>query len=1097
MNHGETLRHSGFGFTYYCDFRWGDVPRPENIVFRDCTFDHPSRFFSFNFDGRSQWCCNRPLASIAFENCEILGVQTLGRFYGGEEDPLSITLKNCRLTAAPGKQAQPVLSGYNFRKIRFENVSLEGFVDPCVEKRSEGDVEIIGGTPVRVTYRKDPNDEIYTFEKAASLLAGMKADRAAFDAWMAANAARGEVWRRAHDAWRGAADAREEGEFFRRYYGYCFNGAKGVVASKLADGEKSDVPFGAFVYALAQRSPIVARAALTDFIRASPHAPAAVAGAQEALRRLLLKGDGSAQGAKYDITVSAEGGVNTIAAAMEQARALRRSGAVKDRAVEVFVKAGRYRIGQPIRFVPEDSGIHFTGEGMRETVIDGGVELPAFRIGAKGVWETDVPQGLVFEQLYVNGRRAQLARHPSRHYLYMKDEVDAEPSYAFIARREDANFLAAIPADEREHVKLAFWQSWDMGYSSIKGIDADSGRIDVHTKMGYPFFFWNKTCPRWAIYNCRAALDDPGEWYLDRKASKLFYVPRPGETTGSAKAVAPVARGLVELAGDEAKNRPVRDISFSHIGFEHQGFVMPAKGVSTLQAAILVRSAAIGAVCAEDIRFEDCRVAHAGGHGIWLGGAVEGRNAASVNGVRRGLVRHCLVEDVGAGGVYLGSTALKGKDAGPYSGKIELADSIIRNGGRFFHGAVAVWNGHVYENNIHHNDISDFFYTGISLGWLWGYRETVNRNNRIQFNHLHHLNQGVLSDMGAFYCLGDNEGSVVSDNWIHDVNGYLDNGSPAFGLYTDEGAHGVLLTRNLVERCRDGGINHHYGKENRYENNIFTDFHRYGVWRWRDENHVSIFVRNNIFWWKDPEAGVYHRGAAQKKGAIPGIVAASNVYWCTGGKIRDDGFRDVSFGAWQAGGMDAGSVVADPLFVDPEHGDWTLRPESPALKLGFKPFDWTRAGVLKDDPDWVREAANATYAPFKDCPPAPKYIREKAGVDFERYRPGKSPLVQGGIRPFKFLGNVHSLKVVDTDVAQGRQALVVTKLPGEKHIFQPHLEMRTPFPEGRIRIGFAFRADKGDNVRMGSGRMSSSCWTRLPTGPGNSSSRSRRRAARR
>ena len=247
VNHGETLRHSGFGFTYYCDFRWGDVPRPENIVFRDCTFDHPSRFFSFNFDGRSQWCCNRPLASIAFENCEILGVQTLGRFYGGEEDPLSFTLKNCRVTAAPGKQAQPVLSGYNFRKIRFENVSLEGFADPCVEKRSEGEVEIIGGTPVRVTYRKDPNDEIYTFEKAASLLAGASADRAAFDGWMAANAARGEVWRRAHDAWRGVADARKEGEFFRCYYGYCFNGTKGVVASKLADGETSDVPFGAFV----------------------------------------------------------------------------------------------------------------------------------------------------------------------------------------------------------------------------------------------------------------------------------------------------------------------------------------------------------------------------------------------------------------------------------------------------------------------------------------------------------------------------------------------------------------------------------------------------------------------------------------------------------------------------------------------------------------------------------------------------------------------------------------------------------------------------------------------------------------------------------
>ena len=50
---------------------------------------------------------------------------------------------------------------------------------------------------------------------------------------------------------------------------------------------------GEVVYALARRSPIVARAALTDFIRASPHTPAAVAGAQEALRRLLLKGGGT------------------------------------------------------------------------------------------------------------------------------------------------------------------------------------------------------------------------------------------------------------------------------------------------------------------------------------------------------------------------------------------------------------------------------------------------------------------------------------------------------------------------------------------------------------------------------------------------------------------------------------------------------------------------------------------------------------------------------------------------------------------------------------------------------------------------------------
>lgn len=36
--------------------------------------------------------------------------------------------------------------------------------------------------------------------------------------------------------------------------------------------------------------------------------------------------------------------------------------------------------------------------------------------------------------------------------------------------------------------------------------------------------------------------------------------------------------------------------------------------------------------------------------------------------------------------------------------------------------------------------------------------------------------------------------------------------------------------------------------------------------------------------------------------------------------------------------------MADPRFKDPEHGDFTLGPDSPARALGFEPLDPAAAG---------------------------------------------------------------------------------------------------------------------------------------------------------
>ena len=58
---------------------------------------------------------------------------------------------------------------------------------------------------------------------------------------------------------------------------------------------------------------------------------------------------------------------------------------------------------------------------------------------------------------------------------------------------------------------------------------------------------------------------------------------------------------------------------------------------------------------------------------------------------------------------------------------------------------------------------------------------------------------------------------------------------------------------------------------------------------------------------------------------------------------------------WRKLGFDTNSVFADPLFVDPTHHDFRVRPESPALKVGFKNFEMGKWGLTSDFPNHWRD----------------------------------------------------------------------------------------------------------------------------------------------
>ncbi len=519
--------------------------------------------------------------------------------------------------------------------------------------------------------------------------------------------------------------------------------------------------------------------------------------------------------------------------------------------IEVILHDGTYQLGETLCFDYRDGGtgghnvVYKAAEGAAP-VVSGGRAITGWKADTDGRWKaaTDIEN---FRQLYINGRRAVRARGdvPTDIVLHGDDGYKTND----VAMADWKN-----PGD----IEFCYIVVWCHTRCKVQSIRRDGDHAIVtmlqphfkiaRTKQGVQVNVPNYIAPslhpllrrkRLQDYleNAFELLDEPGEWYLDRSASTVYYIPRPGEDMKTARVIAPKVETLIELHG--TLKRPVENIHFQGITFAHASWLRPSRiGLVDVQANFIhdperlipcikpwvvtpqcenIKSPA-NIVChaAKAIRFEQCTFTKLGGAGIDL-----------EYGSQDNVISGCRFHDISGTAIQVGDV-LK-DDHHPDDPRMIVKNNTVTNNhihdcGVDYKGGVGVFVGYTDHTTIAHNEIHDLPYSGISVGWGWGMVDagggakryhvplkyatpTPSGNNRIEHNHIHHV-MNMLQDGGGIYTLGNMAGTIIRGNHIHDNSGI-----PG-GIYLDEGSGFIEVTDNVVYNVYRG-IHYNNRKQNR------------------------------------------------------------------------------------------------------------------------------------------------------------------------------------------------------------------------------------------------------------------------------------------
>ncbi len=618
--------------------------------------------------------------------------------------------------------------------------------------------------------------------------------------------------------------------------------------------------------------------------------------------------------------------------------AIRTSGRLGKDTITVHLLPGVFYLPETLVFTSADSGtenapVVYQGEPGGEAVISGGLRLDLkWTPYQNGIMQAKVPAGLEIDQLFINDIRQNMARYPN--YDPAQRIMHGFAADAFSKERATGwhnpigGYMHAMHPAHWGDVHFRITGKLPDGTLNYEGGWQNNRGSALHAEHRF-------------VENIFEELDAPGEWFHNANISTLYYYPEAGLDLNSAKVEVVRLRHLIEFRGNSAA--PVKFITLRGLSFRHAARTfMDNREPLNRSDWTIYRGGTVFAEGTEDCQISDSSFDQVGGNTIF----VNGYN-------RRFTVRSCRIEASGASGVaFIGDAkavrspllnydqpfdyAKLDRTAGPltnhYPADCLVEDCLITRTGWFERQTAPVQISMALGITVRHCSIYDVPRAGINIGeGCWGghvieycdvfdtVKETgdhgsFNSWGRDRFWHpdTEIINREVAADP-LLPTL-----DVLKPNILRNNRWRCDHG---WDIDLDDGSSFYEIYNNL---CLNGGIKNREGYKRIVTNNIMV---------------------NNSF---HPHVWLANCGDVFKHNIVMGAYCPAAMHDGKWGQEIDHNFFATSEeeqSRFAGNGCDAHSLAGDPLFVDPENGNYQVKAGSPALTVGFQNFSMDLFGV--------------------------------------------------------------------------------------------------------------------------------------------------------